>query len=108
MAKLPKSCPSCGQQLVVTRLRCPDCATEVSGQYAPDIFARLTPKDFDFVVLFLKARGNIKEMEREMGVSYWSIRAHLGEVLGQLGLEEATPGGGEGWMLEDDLPHSKS
>ena len=61
--------------------------TEVTGQFSPDLFSRLTPNDFDFVVLFLKARGNIKEMERELGISYWTIRSKLNEIVDGLGLE---------------------
>jgi len=54
-------------------------------------------RDFDFVVLFLKTKGNIKEMERELGISYWTIRSKLGEIVAQLGLEEEAepPASGE-------------
>lgn len=87
MPKLPKHCPACDASLVVTRLTCPQCGTEVAGSYPPDLFSRLTSNDFDFVVLFVKSRGNIKEMERELGISYWTIRSRLNEIVVQLGLE---------------------
>ncbi len=86
MNKQPKICPSCSSHLLVTRLTCPQCNTEVSGAFQPDLFARLAPNDFDFVVLFLKSKGNIKEMERELGISYWTIRSKLGEIVHHLGL----------------------
>ena len=97
MAKIPKKCPSCSTGLVITRLTCPACGTEVSGQFAPDFFSRLSPNDFDFVVLFIKSKGNIKEMERELGISYWTIRSKLGEIVEQLGFEnrQANQGSGE-------------
>jgi hypothetical protein len=97
MPKIPKSCPACEARLVVTGLSCPNCGTEVHGRFEFDLFFQLSPNDFDFVVLFLKTKGNIKEMERELGISYWTIRSKLGEIVEQLGLEEPeeTPEAGE-------------
>jgi hypothetical protein len=91
MPKLPKQCPACGTTLLVTRLTCPSCATEVTGSFPMDLFSRLSAHDFDFVVLFLKTKGNIKEMERALGISYWTIRSKLGEIVEQLGLESSGP-----------------
>ena len=91
MPKLPKRCPACNTHLNITRLTCSDCGTEVTGTFPPDLFSRLAPNDFDFVVLFVKSKGNIKEMERELGISYWTIRTRLGEIVDQLGLEAAAP-----------------
>ena len=89
MAKLPKKCPACNTDLMVTRLTCPECGTEVTGNFPPDLFSRLAPNDFDFMVLFIKSKGNIKEMERELGISYWTIRSKLNELVSQLGLGSA-------------------
>lgn len=91
MPKLPRHCPACSSSLIVTRLTCPNCGTEVTGSFPPDLFSRLAPNDFDFVVLFVKSRGNVKEMERELGISYWTIRSRLNEIVGQLGLETPVP-----------------
>jgi len=87
MPKLPKHCPACSASLMVSRLTCPECGTEVTGSFPLDLFSRLAPNDFDFVVLFVKSRGNVKEMERELGISYWTIRTRLNEIVDQLGLE---------------------
>ena len=91
MPKLPRHCPACNASLMVTRLTCPNCGTEVTGSFQPDLFSRLAPNDFDFVVLFVKSRGNVKEMERELGISYWTIRSRLNEIVVQLGLESPAP-----------------
>ncbi len=87
MPKLPRHCPACNASLMITRLTCPRCGTEVTGNFPPDLFSRLAPNDFDFVVLFVKSRGNVKEMERELGISYWTIRSRMNEIVVQLGLE---------------------
>jgi hypothetical protein len=91
MPKMPKLCPACNASLVVSRLSCPECGTEVTGSFPLDLFSRLAPNDFDFVVMFVKSRGNVKEMERELGISYWTIRARLNEIVTQLGLEVPVP-----------------
>jgi hypothetical protein len=87
LPKLPRHCPACNTSLLVTRLTCPNCKTEVTGSFPPDLFSRLAPNDFDFLVLFVKSRGNVKEMERELGISYWTIRSRLNEIVLQLGIE---------------------
>lgn len=92
MTKIPEQCPSCGGELHITRLACPACGTEVHGQYPRDLFSRLSPTDYQFVVLFVRSRGNVKEMERELGISYWTIRSKLNEIVAQLGLETSAPG----------------
>jgi hypothetical protein len=93
MPKLPKICPACNASLVISRLSCPECGTEVTGSFPPDLFSRLAPNDFDFIVLFVRSKGNVKEMERELGISYWTIRARLNEIVAQLGLETPAPPG---------------
>ena len=89
--KLPRHCPACNASLKVTRLTCSNCGTEVTGSFQPDLFSHLASNDFDFVVLFVKSRGNVKEMERELGISYWTIRSRLNEIVVQLGLESPAP-----------------
>ena len=91
MPKLPRMCPSCTSQLIVTQLSCPSCDTEVHGNFEPDLFSRLSNTDFDFIVLFVKTKGNIKEMERILKISYWTIRAKLNEIITQLGFDAEIP-----------------
>jgi hypothetical protein len=96
MRKILEACPTCGNPLVVTELSCTACDTVVHGRYAPCPFCRLSPEDLTFVELFVRNRGNVKEMERELGISYWSIRSRLDEVVAALGGDTppapATPG----------------
>ena len=103
MAKIPKKCPSCATDLVITRLSCPKCGTEVQGSFEPDLFTRLPPSEYDFIVLFIKTKGNIKEMERELGISYWTIRNKLNDIVARLGLESATPPEEEAGFLRQGI-----
>lgn len=90
MRKIIESCPTCGGELAVTEVTCTVCDTVVRSQYAPCPFCRLAAEDQAFLLLFVRHRGNVKDMERELGVSYWTIRGRLNEVIDLMGLE---PGG---------------
>lgn len=88
MRKLIEQCPACAGELMVTEQTCVRCGTAVSGQFRPTIFSKLSEDSLAFVEVFVKNRGNVKEMERELGWSYWTIRNRLNEVIAELGFEE--------------------
>jgi len=69
----------------VFELECPSCHTKVSGQFDLGKFARLNPEQLRFVQLFIRLRGNIKEVEEEMGISYPTVRKKLDEIIKTLG-----------------------
>ena len=87
MRKLLESCPACGCEMIVTRQSCTCCNTSVAGTFQPTIFSKLSPESLAFVEAFVKNRGNVKEMERELGESYWTIRNRLNELIAELGFE---------------------
>ena len=84
----PAQCPVCGERLLVTKLRCSHCGTELSGEFAPCRFCRLEEKHLQFVETFLRCRGSIKEVERALGVSYPTVKNMLDAALTALGLDE--------------------
>mgnify|MGYP002396629906 CR=1 FL=1 len=59
----------------------------VVGEFTPNIFSKLSPENLRFLELFVKNKGNVKEMEREIGMSYWTIRNRLNEIVEALGFE---------------------
>lgn len=85
MRKILEKCPACQNAVIVTRIRCTRCDCEVIGQFQPTIFNRLPPESLAFVETFIRLRGNIKEMERELGLPYSTIRNRLDEVITELG-----------------------
>lgn len=89
---LPTRCPACEGSLAVKALFCPACGTEVHGRFALNEFALLPKEHLDFLRLFVKARGNLKEVERILGVSYPTVRARLDALLKALGYEEEDGG----------------
>ena len=78
-------CPSCDGNLTVARLDCPDCSISIEGEFAPPALLKLTGAQIDFIEVFIKNRGVIREVERELGVSYPTVRARLDEVIAALG-----------------------
>lgn len=84
---LPTRCPACEGPLGVKALFCPACGTEVHGRFALNEFALLPKEHLDFLRLFVKTRGNLKEVERILGVSYPTVRARLDALLKALGYE---------------------
>jgi hypothetical protein len=71
--------------MMVTRLRCPTCETAVEGSFEIGKFARLSREQLEFIETFIKCRGNIKEVERELGISYPTVRGRLDNVIEALG-----------------------
>jgi len=71
----------------VTRLQCPNCHSELSGQFTPCRFCTLEEKHLQFVEVFLRCRGSIKEVEKALGVSYPTVKNMLDAALNALHLD---------------------
>lgn len=91
MRKLIERCPGCGGQLAVSRMDCRQCHTRIEGLFQPSAFDRLSPESLAFVELFVRSKGNMKEMERELSVAYSTVRHRLDEVVRELGPTQAPP-----------------
>ena len=82
----PRDCPVCGDRLALTRLSCENCQTELSGVFHACEFCALSVEDREMLRVFLASRGNMKELERSLGVSYPTARARLDALLAKLGV----------------------
>lgn len=78
-------CPVCGEDMHVTRLNCNHCYTSIEGDFMPCKFCKLTDAQKHFLEIFIKNRGNIKEMEKDLGISYPTVRNKLEEIIVVLG-----------------------
>jgi hypothetical protein len=89
------TCPVCAGELAVTRLRCGTCGTTIEGEFGVGRFARLGREQMQVLESFLRSRGNLREMERELGISYPTVRARVEALVRTLGFgprDEADPG----------------
>lgn len=87
MRKAIERCPACGGDLTITRMSCTMCDTEVSGAFSTCRFCKLAPESLQLIEIFIKNRGNVKEMERELGLSYPTVRGRLDAVIQEMGFE---------------------
>lgn len=93
MRKILERCPTCGGPLVVTELQCANCQTQVRSRYAPCTFCALSADQLQFVKLVIETRGNLREMEKVLGISYPTVRGKLEEIAQRLAAAP-TPAGG--------------
>jgi hypothetical protein len=78
--------------MVVTRLSCGSCGSALEGTFAAGAerfgrLARLDAAQLQFVEVFLRCRGVIKNVEDMLGISYPTVKARLASVLDTLGFE---------------------
>jgi hypothetical protein len=79
------TCPVCAHELAVTRLRCGECGTTIEGEFSVGRFGRLTRDQMQVLESFLRSRGNLRDMERELGISYPTVRARVEALVRALG-----------------------
>lgn len=85
MYKILSRCPVCSNKLKAIRLRCNSCNTVIDNEFELSKFDYLNSEQLYFIETFIRCRGSIKEVEKEMGISYPTVRAKLGEVIESLG-----------------------
>jgi hypothetical protein len=78
-------CPVCSGKLKAVKLRCNKCSTIIENEFEFSKFEYLGEEYLNFMEVFLKCRGNIKDVEKELGISYPTVRAKLDEVVSALG-----------------------
>jgi len=78
---LPSLCPSCQSQFKVRNLNCPNCGTEVSGVYDFPLLVRLPQDEQMFILKFIKCSGSLKDMAKQLNLSYPTVRNILDEII---------------------------
>jgi hypothetical protein len=79
------TCPVCAGELAVTRLHCRSCGTTLEGEFSVGRFGRLTKEQLLLLESFLRSRGNLRDMERELGISYPTVRGRVEALVRALG-----------------------
>ncbi|GHT09268.1 hypothetical protein FACS189426_07170 [Bacteroidia bacterium] len=81
---LPLHCPGCNQPLKVSRLFCNHCHTEVNGVFTLPLLASLDDKEQAFIIDFVKSSGSLKEMAKNRGISYPTVRNFLDDLIAKI------------------------
>jgi hypothetical protein len=89
----PRDCPVCSSPLEITQLGCRTCGTGLSGHFAPCEFCGLDEADLQMLRVFLASRGNMRDLERHLGVSYPTARARFDDLLRRIGLADGGSAG---------------
>lgn len=83
--KIITRCPVCKSNLTVERLKCKKCGTVIENEFELSKLSYLSSEQLKFIEVFLECRGNIKDVEKELGISYPTVRSKLDEVILALG-----------------------
>jgi hypothetical protein len=79
-------CPGCQGSLRPQILACDACGIKVEGRFSAGVWAQLDESQLRFVQLFVHCEGNIRDMEKALGVSYPTVKALLADINGKLGV----------------------
>jgi hypothetical protein len=90
MINILTKCPVCEGNLKAVKLKCETCDTVIENSFDFPKLLKLSKEQLEFVTVFLKSRGNIKDVERELGISYPTVRAKLDQVVELLGDDSAS------------------
>ncbi len=94
-------CPACGAaEFAQERIRCIQCGTAVEGSFTTSKLGGLPMEHQDFIEVFVRCRGNIKDVERVLGISYPTVRGRLDRVVHALGYETPEEGNRRREILE--------
>ncbi|MFQ6132961.1 MAG: DUF2089 domain-containing protein [Armatimonadota bacterium] len=85
MNEMVAKCPVCAADMAVTQLTCRACSTRVEGDFAPGRFSGLSAERWQFLETFLRCRGNLTDVQAELGISYPTARNRLDDLLAALG-----------------------
>lgn len=85
--KLLGNCPICNEKLVITEMSCPDCGTKLSGKFMLSRFDYLSAELQEFALVFIKNAGNIKGVEKDLNISYPTVKKNLDELIKALGFD---------------------
>jgi hypothetical protein len=98
------TCPVCSDELTITRLHCRSCGTALEGEFGVGRFGRLDREQMRLLESFLRSRGNLKEMERELSISYPTVRGRVDALVRALGLSDGGDGDAEADEIELEEP----
>lgn len=88
MKRIPTKCPGCNKTLTITTLHCPECGMELRNSFMLSPFDRLDDEQYRFLMSFLKQRGNLKNVQNELEISYPTAKKKLDNLLYALELSD--------------------
>lgn len=89
--KLIGKCPVCDGSLYISELSCRGCEVKIRGDFEIPPFSRLNETEREFLLLFLRSRGSLRDVQRELALSYPTVRSRLDALLAKMGIISVGP-----------------
>ncbi len=88
MYSVPARCPVCGGNLQIREVVCEKCGVQMRGEFSASTcrYCGLDAEQQQFLEVFLRCRGVYNCVERELNISYPTVKARLEALLQALGL----------------------
>lgn len=80
-------CPFCDGELLIKECQCKNCHSEIKGEFSTNRLQMFTPEQLYFIERFLVNEGNIKLMEKDLSISYPTVKNKLRQITGKLGYQ---------------------
>ncbi|HAA86223.1 MAG TPA: hypothetical protein DCE14_07770 [Kosmotogaceae bacterium] len=81
------NCPVCSGKMTITEYRCDSCGTTIRGRFELDEIMKLSPEQLSFLKYYIKNKGNLSELQKELGISYPTARNRLEDIVRAMGYE---------------------
>jgi hypothetical protein len=101
------NCPYCQGDFIIKEVECQSCKTQLKGSFKANRFHLFNPDDLYFIEIFLKNEGNIKLMEKDLGVSYPTVKGRLRSIIKTLGYQEEESHSTQRIKILNDLSDGK-
>ena len=88
MSRIISKCPMCDGPLVISTLRCTCCGLELKNDFELSPFDRLTAEQYTLLISLLRHRGNLKEVQGDLKISFPTVKKRLDELLTALELND--------------------
>ena len=90
MKEMVAKCPICdGHDFDIIKISCRNCKTTIEGKFKLNRLGSLSREHQEFIEVFVKCRGNIKDVEKALNISYPTVRSRLDRAIGALTVAEA-------------------
>lgn len=85
--KLPARDPVSGGELYISEVSSDETGISIRGRFEVPVYARLDHDQQRFLETFLRCRGMLNSVEKELNLSYPTVRARLDALLEALGMK---------------------
>jgi hypothetical protein len=106
MARQLALCPVCESALEVSELTCSRCRARIGARFDRCRFCSLPAEHYAFLELFLRCEGNLSAVQKELDLSYPTVRNRFAALLSALGFAADAAAGADAQQAEEERRRS--